>query len=76
MKQVLTLIAQALVDNPDQVNVRETVGAETTIYEISVAPSDLGKIIGKHGRTAAAIRLILGAASMKAKQRFRFEVLE
>jgi len=70
------MIAKALVDNPEQVNVREVIGEQTTVLELRVAQSDLGKIIGKQGRTARAIRTLLGAAGMKLRKRFVLEILE
>jgi uncharacterized protein len=76
MKELIEMIAKALVDNPEQVNVREVVGEQTTVLELRVAQSDLGKIIGKQGRTARAIRTLLGAAGMKLRKRFVLEILE
>lgn len=76
MKELLELIAKALVDNPDQVSVSEVGGEQTTILELRVAQEDLGKVIGKQGRTARAIRTILSAAGMKLKKRFHLEIIE
>lgn len=76
MKELIEMIAKALVDNPEQVNVCEVVGEQTTVLELRVAQSDLGKIIGKQGRTARAIRTLLGAAGMKLRKRFVLEILE
>ncbi len=76
MKELIEMIAKALVDNPEQVNVREVIGEQTTVLELRVAQSDLGKIIGKQGRTARAIRTLLGAAGMKLRKRFVLEILE
>jgi hypothetical protein len=76
MKDLITYIAQALVDNPDQVAVTEVEGGQTLILELRVAKEDMGKIIGKHGRTAQAIRTLLSAASGKAKKRIVLEILE
>ncbi len=76
MKELLVLIAKALVDNPDQVSVSEVGGEQTTILELSVAQEDLGKVIGKQGRTARAIRTILSAAGMKLRKRFHLEIIE
>jgi excinuclease ABC subunit C len=73
---LVEMIAKALVDYPDQVEVREVEGEATTVLELRVAPSDLGKVIGREGRTARAIRTILGAAGMKLKKRFVLEILE
>ena len=76
MKELLELIAKALVDNPDEVAVSEVGGEQTTILELRVAQEDLGKVIGKQGRTARAIRTILSAAGMKLKKRFHLEIIE
>jgi predicted RNA-binding protein YlqC (UPF0109 family) len=76
MKELIEAIAKALVDNPDQVAVRPVEGEQVTILELRVHPSDLGKVIGKQGRTARSIRTILGAAGMKLKKRFTLEILE
>jgi len=69
MKELLETIAKALVDYPDQVEVREIAGQATTVLELRVARPDLGKVIGKQGRTARALRTILTAAGMKLKKR-------
>ena len=76
MKQLIEDIAKALVDIPEEVAVREVQGEQVTVLELKVAPSDLGKVIGKQGRTAQSIRTILGAASMKLKRRFTLEILD
>jgi predicted RNA-binding protein YlqC (UPF0109 family) len=76
MKDLITLIAQALVDNPDQVNVTEVEGNQTSVIELKVAKEDLGKVIGKEGRNARAMRTILGAASAKLKKRTVLEIIE
>jgi hypothetical protein len=76
MKDLITYIVQALVDLPDEVSVSEIAGGQTVILELRVAKSDFGKVIGKRGRTAQAIRAILSAASGKAKKRFVLEILE
>lgn len=76
MKQLIEDIAKALVDLPDQVNVSEVQGEQVTVLELRVAPSDLGKVIGKQGRTARSIRTLLGAAGMKLNRRFTLEILE
>ena len=76
MKDLVEMIAKALVDNPDQVAVTEVAGEQATVLELRVAPHDLGKVIGRHGRTARCIRTLLGAASMKLKKRFVLEILE
>lgn len=76
MKELIEMIAKALVDNPDEVSVREVEGEQTTVLELRVAQSDLGKVIGKQGRTARAVRTLLGAAGMKLRKRFVLEILE
>lgn len=76
MKELIEMIAKALVDSPDEVVVSEVVGEQTTVLELKVAQSDLGKVIGKQGRTARAIRTLLGAAGMKLRKRFVLEILE
>jgi len=76
VKELLEMIAKSLVDNPDKVQVSQLEGEQTTILELKVAPEDLGKVIGKQGRTARAIRVILGAAGMKMKRRFNLELIE
>ena len=76
VKELLEQIARALVDHPDQVSVRALVGEQVTVFELRVSPSDLGQIIGRQGRIAQAIRVILSAAGMKLKKRFSLEILE
>jgi len=76
MKELVEIIATALVDNPEAVVVNEVEGEATTVLELRVAQQDLGKVIGKQGRTARAIRTILSAAGMKVKKRFVLEILE
>ena len=76
MKELVELIAKSLVDNPDKVQVSQLNGEQSSIIELSVAPEDVGKVIGKQGRNAQAIRLILGAAGMKQKKRFNLEIIE
>ena len=76
MKELVEMIAKALVDSPDKVQVSQLEGEQTTILELKVAPEDLGKVIGKQGRTARAIRVILGASGMKLKRRFNLEIIE
>jgi predicted RNA-binding protein YlqC (UPF0109 family) len=76
MKQLVEDIAKALVDVPEEVSVREVAGEQVTVLELKVAPSDLGKVIGKQGRTARSSRTILGAAGMKVNRRFTLEILE
>ena len=76
MKELIEAIARALVDNSEQVAVRAVEGEQVTVLELRVHPSDLGKVIGKQGRTARSIRTILNAAGMKLKKRFTLEILE
>ena len=76
MKDLIVQIARALVDNPDQVAVNVLEGSQATVLELAVAKEDLGKIIGKQGRTARAIRTILSAASAKQRKRAVLEILE
>jgi predicted RNA-binding protein YlqC (UPF0109 family) len=76
MKELIEYIAKLLVDNPEEVSVTELEGEHTSVIELRVAKGDLGKIIGKQGRTARAIRTILAAASAKMKKRSVFEILE
>jgi predicted RNA-binding protein YlqC (UPF0109 family) len=76
LKEVVETIAKALVDSPDEVAVNEIDGEATTVLELRVASQDLGKVIGKQGRTARAIRTLLRAAGMKLKKRFVLEILE
>ncbi len=76
MKDLISTIARAIVDNPEQVSVTEIEGARTSVLELKVAKSDMGKVIGKRGRTAGAIRTILSGASGKAKKRVVLEILE
>ena len=76
MKVLVEMIAKALVDDPDQVTVTEVEGEHTTVFELRVSQPDMGKVIGKHGRTALAIRTLLGAAGMKLRKRFILEILE
>ena len=76
MKELVELIAKALVDQPEKVLVTQLEGEQTTILELKVAEQDLGKVIGKQGRTARAIRILLGAAGMKLKRRYNLEIIE
>ncbi len=76
MKDLLEEIAKALVDNPDGVQVTEVEGEQTTVLELRVQADDLGKVIGRQGRTARAIRTLLSAAGMKVHKRFVLEILE
>ena len=76
MRMLVEQIAQALVDAPSQVQVTAVDGDQSTVLELRVAEGDLGKVIGKQGRTAKSIRTILGAASMKLKKRYTLEIIE
>lgn len=76
MKDLIKYIAQALVDYPEQVEVSQVDGEQTSVIELKVAKEDLGKVIGKQGRTARSIRTILGAASAKIKKRSVLEIIE
>ena len=76
MKDLVKCIAQALVDNPEQVEVAEIVGDRITVLELKVAKEDIGKVIGKQGRTARSIRTILGAASAKLKKHTMLEIID
>jgi predicted RNA-binding protein YlqC (UPF0109 family) len=76
MKELIEYIAKALVDNPDQVQVSEVTGDQTSVLELKVAKEDLGKVIGKQGRSARAMRTILSAASTKIKKRTVLEIIE
>ncbi|HEV8525758.1 MAG TPA: KH domain-containing protein [Terriglobales bacterium] len=76
MRALVEQIAKALVDEPEQVSVRSVDGEQVAVLELRVAPNDLGKVIGKQGRTARSIRTILGAAGMKLKKRYTLEILE
>ena len=75
MKVLLEMIAKALVDDPDQVTVTEVEGENTTVFELRVSQPDMGKVIGKQGRTVLAIRTLLEAAGMKLRKRFILEIL-
>ena len=76
MKELVEQMAKALVDNPDTVKVTEIEGERTSVVELSVAKEDMGKIIGKHGRTASAMRVILSAAGTKKHKRAILEIVE
>jgi predicted RNA-binding protein YlqC (UPF0109 family) len=76
MKELVETMAKALVDNPESVNVAEVDGEKTTVFELRVAESDLGKVIGKQGKTARAMRTILSAAGTKLGKRCVLEILE
>ena len=76
MRTLVEQIAQALVDSPAEVQVTPVEDGDATVLELRVAQTDLGKVIGKQGRTAKSIRTILGAASMKLKKRYTLEIIE
>jgi predicted RNA-binding protein YlqC (UPF0109 family) len=76
MKDLISDIVKALVDQPEEVSVSEVVGGHTVVLELSVAKGDMGKVIGKQGRNAQAIRTILGAAAGKLRKRYVLEILE
>jgi predicted RNA-binding protein YlqC (UPF0109 family) len=76
MKDLIERIARALVDNPEEVAVTALEGSQATVLELKVAKEDLGKIIGKQGRTARSLRTILGAASAKGRRRVVLEIVE
>ena len=76
MKDLIGYIAKALVDNPEDVTVNEVEGNQTSVLELKVAKEDLGKVIGRQGRTARAMRTILSAASAKIKKRTVLEIIE
>jgi uncharacterized protein len=76
MKELVESIAKALVDHPEQVQVNAVEGEQVTVLELRVHPEDLGKVIGRQGRTAKSIRTLLGAAGMKLRKRFTLEILE
>ncbi len=76
MKELIEEVCKALVDNPDDVKVSQIDGEKTSMIELRTHKSDLGKVIGKQGRTAQAMRTILAAAGMKQKRRYNLEILE
>jgi len=76
MKELVEAIAKALVDHPEQVQVRAIEGEQVTVLELRVHPEDLGKVIGRQGRTVKSMRTILGAAGMKLRKRLTLEILE
>ena len=76
MKELILVMAKALVDKPDEVEIREVEGDITTILELKVAKDDLGKVIGKQGKTAHAMRAILNATATKLKKRAVLEIVE
>lgn len=76
MKQLIEAIVRALVDKPDEVQIKEVIGDHAHVLELRVAKDDLGKVIGKHGAHASAIRAIMAAASGKEKKRYILEIIE
>ncbi|NTX62354.1 KH domain-containing protein [Myxococcus sp. CA051A] len=76
MEQLLTYLARALVDQPDQVGLRISEVDGTRLYELKVAPEDVGKVIGRDGRTVNALRTLLNAAAQKSGQKVRLEILD
>lgn len=76
MKELITIIAKSLVDKPDEVVITELQGEKTTVFELRVAKEDLGKVIGKQGKTARAIRILLNATATKLKKRAVLEIVE
>ncbi len=76
LKDLIEYMAKSLVDEPGQVEVNEVIGDQTTVVELKVAKTDLGKVIGKQGRTARSMRTILNAASTKLQKRSVLEILE
>lgn len=76
LREFVEFMAKSIVDNPEEVQVTEVAGEKTTVIELRVASEDLGKVIGKQGRTAKAIRSILSAAAAKMKKRAVLEILE
>jgi predicted RNA-binding protein YlqC (UPF0109 family) len=76
LKGLVEIMAKALVDKPEDVRVNEIAGERTSVIELRVAKEDMGKIIGKHGRNAQAIRTILGAASTKIRKNVVLEIVE
>ena len=76
MKDLMLVIVKALVDKPEEVDLREVVGERTTVLELRVAKEDLGKVIGKQGKTARAMRIILNATATKMKKKAVLEIVE
>jgi hypothetical protein len=76
MKDLITKIVQALVDQPEKVSVKEFGGGDTKVLEVRIAKTDIGKVIGKRGRTVQAIRIIMSAAAGKTRQRYILEIVE
>ena len=76
MRSLIEHVAKSLVDEPEQVSINQLEEGGGTVLEVTVAPNDLGKVIGKQGRTARAMRTLLGAAGMKLHKRYTLEILE
>jgi predicted RNA-binding protein YlqC (UPF0109 family) len=76
MKELVEFMAKAMVDNPEQLEVNEIAGRDTSVIELKVAKEDIGKIIGKKGRNVQAMRLILNAASAKLRKRVVLEIID
>ena len=76
MRELIEFLAKSLVDNPDEVRVRSHERDQQTVLELEVAPADLGKVIGRQGRTARAIRTILNAAGQKSRRRYSLDILD
>lgn len=76
LKELIEEMVKAIVDHPEDVYVNEVSGEQTTVVELRVSPNDMGKVIGKQGRTAKAMRTILNAAGMKMHRRFELEIIE
>jgi predicted RNA-binding protein YlqC (UPF0109 family) len=76
MKDIIEFIVKALVDDPSQVEIKEILGDKVTLYELRVSKADIGKVIGKRGRTASSIRTILNAVSTKQGKRAELEIIE
>ncbi len=76
MQALLEQIAKSLVDEPDQVSVSQSDNGDSSTFELRVAPNDLGRVIGKQGRTARAMRALIGAAGVKLNKRFSLEIVE
>jgi hypothetical protein len=76
MKELVSFLAKSLVDNPDEVRLRTFERDQSTVVELEVAPEDLGKVIGRQGRTARAIRTLLTAAGQKSRRRFTLDIVD
>ena len=76
MKDLIEFVAKSLVDDPDAVRIRSVEREEITVLELEVAPADLGKVIGRQGRTARAIRTLLAAAGQKTRRRYSLDILD